>query len=224
VISGLKPGFDAARVLNNKEVERYNVFDAKAELTITKCAEMFAESIPGCILQIYAFLIGAHGTKKNQALVSIVVSALTTGVSSATVAYDFDSDPEKRKATPAFYGYLPDAGSKRTIMFLALLVNSTLLVLLRSFGAALLMIVDGNIFAAYFGLDMACYLLQKTLRSDFHYWLPVGGVPGLGLSLLLRVVVKTVADFTGLVHMRASQELGGMYVPARLSSPPPLPY
>ena len=92
---------------------------------------------------------------------SIVVSAITTGMGSAAIscacstlplaqhqipsdsslpslrahADDFDSDPEKRRKLPSFYGYLPDEGKKRTIMYVCMVVNSALLLLLRSRGA-----------------------------------------------------------------------------------------
>jgi hypothetical protein len=71
----------------------------------------------GCILQILAFMDGAHGDKKMQAIFSILVSALSTGVASAGISYDYDADPVMRRNNPKFYGYLPDNGVKRTIMY-----------------------------------------------------------------------------------------------------------
>jgi len=55
------------------------------------------------------------------------------------------------------------------------------------------------------------YLLQKVARGDFHYWMPLNGVFGLVVSLLVRVSVKTLADFTGVIHFRHPIELGGLY-------------
>jgi len=49
---------------------------------------------------------------------------------------------------------------------------------------------------------MALYLLQKVARGDFHYWIPVDGAIGLFMSLMPRVMGKTVTDFTGLLQMR----------------------
>ena len=98
------------------------------------------------------------GTK----VLSIVVSAITTGMGSASIscacntlllaknqipftdssllslrthADDFDSDPENRRKRPSFYGYLPDEGNARTIMYVCMVLNSALLLLLRSRGA-----------------------------------------------------------------------------------------
>jgi hypothetical protein len=166
---------------------------------------------------------------------SIVVSAITTGMGSASIscacstlplaqhqirsdssllslrahADDFDSDPEKRRKLPSFYGYLPDEGNKRTIMYVCMVVNSALLLLLRSIGAALLMLADAKIFVAYMAGDHLLYLLLKLVRGDFLYWLPIEGVSGLAVSLIMRVMVKTITDFTGVLQFRAAGELGG---------------
>ena len=121
-------------------------------------------------------------------------------------ADDFDSDPEFRRSLPKFYGYLPDDGTTRTIMYVCLVAKSTFLILLRSFAAALLLLADGNIFFVLMAAEHALYLASKLLRGDFLYWLPVDGASGLVVSFLLRVVVKALADFTGMPQFRASGE------------------
>ena len=63
----------------------------------------------------------------------------------------------------------------------------------------------------YFAGDLALYLGVKVARGDFHYWLPVDGAFGLLLSLLARVLVKTITDFTGVIQFRGDPELGGLY-------------
>jgi hypothetical protein len=125
-------------------------------------------------------------------------------------ADDFDSDPEGRRKLPSFYGYLPDEGNKRTVMYVCMVVNSALLLLLRSIGAALLMLADTKIFVAYMAGDHLLYLLQKLIRGDFLHWIPIEGVAGLAMSLLTRVVSKTITDFTGLLQFRGAGELGGV--------------
>ena len=87
VISGLKPGIAAARVLRNTRQEEYQMFDCKVELTATKMFEMFAESIPGSILQIYALLRrGKADGKTTQKVLSVVFSAISTGMVRANEA------------------------------------------------------------------------------------------------------------------------------------------
>ena len=92
-----------------------------------------------------------------------------------------------------------------------MILNSALLLLIRSFSAAMLMLAKKRYFVLYVAGDMALYLLQKVWRGDFHYWIPLDGALGLFSSLLVRVMVKTITDFTGVVHFRGPQELGGLY-------------
>jgi len=83
VITGLKSAFVARSVCMGQKMEEHHVIDAKMELVGTKCAEMIAESIPGCLIQLYVIL--KVGDTSTRAVASVVVSALTTGFSSATL-------------------------------------------------------------------------------------------------------------------------------------------
>ena len=86
VVTGLKPGYDCWKVVSGQEMEEHHLFDAKAELVITKCAEMIAESIPGSLLQLYVLL---KVKKMSRAAVgSVIVSAMTTGFSSASISFE----------------------------------------------------------------------------------------------------------------------------------------
>jgi len=116
-----------------------------------------------------------------------------------------------RKQTSDFYGYIPDEGIARTLLLLCMTLNSALLLLVRAFSSAMLMLVSKRYLAIYMAGDMALYLLQKVARGDFHYWLPVDGVGGLFLSLTIRVAVKTITDFTGVIQLRGDAELGGLF-------------
>ncbi|GMI30117.1 hypothetical protein TeGR_g7765 [Tetraparma gracilis] len=165
----------------------------------------------GCILQILAFMDGAHGDKKMQAIFSILVSALSTGVASAGISYDYDADPVMRRNNPKFYGYLPDNGVKRTIMYITMVCNSALLLLMRSFSTALLFLIDPRAPAIYACGDLAIYFLYKLLRRDFWHWIPVTGVTGVIVAIVERTIVKIVADFTGCLQLRGPGEIGGIY-------------
>ena len=52
-------------------MEEHHVIDAKTELVWTKMAEMIAESIPGCLLQLYVIL--KVGDTSGRAVTSVVV-------------------------------------------------------------------------------------------------------------------------------------------------------
>ena len=116
-----------------------------------------------------------------------------------------------RKESPDFYGYIPDEGIARPLLLVCMTLNSALLLLMRASSAAMLMLVSKRYLVMYMAGDMALYLLQKLARGDFHCWLPVEGALGLLVSLLLRVMVKTIADFTGVIQFRGDAELGGLY-------------
>jgi hypothetical protein len=87
VLLCLKQGFEAYNIIHGREQEEFHVMDAKTELVATRGIEMFTEAIPGSIVQILAILQVYLGGKDipNRALVSVVVSALTTGYTSSTI-------------------------------------------------------------------------------------------------------------------------------------------
>jgi len=75
------------------------------------------ESIPGYVLQLYVWLTNPEQAG-TFALGSIAISAMTTGFTSAMIAYDLDVDVSRRKTQPMFYGYIPDDNSLRMKSFM----------------------------------------------------------------------------------------------------------
>jgi hypothetical protein len=95
VVSAVKPGVDAWRVATGQEQNEYQAVDAKMELILSKGCELVFEAIPGCVVQVQAYLI-VMGTEEGanwQALVSIAISALSTGFTAATITFDMVSRP-----------------------------------------------------------------------------------------------------------------------------------
>jgi hypothetical protein len=146
------------------------------------------------------------GKISKAALASIIVSACTTGFTVATISFDFDVDPARRRDFGDFYGYIPDSAGKRTAIFLCMIVNGALLLLLRSLSTALLASVSGRLVLYYYLGEHALYLTYKTVRGDLQHWVPHAGAAA---SVFERVVVKTISDFTGVVQFRAPAEMGG---------------
>ena len=101
-------------------------------------------------------------------------------------------------------------------MFLSLCISSTLLLIIRSLSAAVLLATSFSNFFLYLLLDHGLYFLQKILRGDFTYWVPIEGTVGVLLSFLFRHSVKLIVDFTCIVHFRSAAELGGMFWLANL--------
>jgi len=98
----LRPAVDAYRVSKNHKDDELTM-SSLSELILNKCSELATESIPGGILQIYVLLI-TRDESETFALASITISIITTGFTSAMIAYDNDVDVSHRKAQPIFYG------------------------------------------------------------------------------------------------------------------------
>ena len=116
-------------------MEEHHAFDPKTEHVLTRVVEMVCESVPETMLQLYVLLKERH-TVSRATVGGVLVSAMTTGFSSASISFDFDVDPALRKQSPDFYGYIPDDGS-RTVIFGCMILNSALLLLIQIFSAAL---------------------------------------------------------------------------------------
>jgi len=86
VLTGMKPAVDCRRVCAGQEMEEHHIIDAKTELVCTKCVEMLAESIPGSLLQLYVLLKVKDVSRS--AVGSVIVSAMTTGFSSASISFE----------------------------------------------------------------------------------------------------------------------------------------
>ena len=205
VLTGSKAPVDAYKIAMGAEQEKDTLIDPMTEMTANKLVEVFAESIPGIIIQLNAIISTINSGEKEvttTAYLSLLVSLLSTGFISATLSYDFDTDPQKRAFNPEFYGYAPDDGRKRAFLFFTMILLSATQVLIK----AILIIVLASIgswFSLYYLLgDIAFYLLYKLARRDLTYWVPLEGVLGLIISGLFRVVIKFVVDFTAIIQFR----------------------
>ena len=56
--------------------------------------------------------------------------------------------------------------------------------------------------------EMVFYLIFKVVRRDFRYWVPLPQGTSLASSLVMRVTVKVVCDFTGFFACSASERDG----------------
>ena len=61
---------------------------------------------------------------------------------------------------------------------------------------------------AYIGIDLGLYIVVKIFRVDFWYWIPLGGKAEIVMSAVARTVVKIVANYTSIIHLRHPYELG----------------
>jgi hypothetical protein len=92
-----------------------------------------------------------------------------------------------------------------------MIINGALLLLARSVSMAMLALVGGRWVPVYLMSDMGLYFTYKILRRDFWHWVPIEGAMGVPYSVLERLVVKVLVDFTGVIQFRAAGEMGGSY-------------
>ena len=118
--------------------------EPRMELVATKGVEIFSEAIPGCVLQIYVALsVLKTSNPSTEAVFSLIISALSTGYSSATVTFDSDTDEISRLDEPFYYGMIP-AGGRGTAVFVIMIFNSALLLIIRSTSTALLFMLGSK--------------------------------------------------------------------------------
>ena len=151
------------------------------------------------------------GGASTSSITSLLISALSTGYSSATITWDFDTGNQRRRDEPEFYGMIPD-GVRGNVVFLCMILNSAMLLLVRSLSYAMLMLANPA-YVLYYALgDSSFFFLQKAARGDFKYFANVDGLAGLLLfDFLAQFLLKTIVDFTGLVQFRGPGILGGAY-------------
>jgi hypothetical protein len=92
-----------------------------------------------------------------------------------------------------------------------MIVNGALLLLARSVSIALLAMVGVRWVLVYLLSDMGLYFMYKILRRDLWHWVPLQGAASVVESVLERLVVKVLVDFTGLIQFRGAAEMGGAF-------------
>jgi hypothetical protein len=102
VVSAVKPGVDAWRVATGLDQNEYQVLTPKMELLFSKGGELVFEAIPGCVVQVQAYLVAMDSEEgaSQQALASLVISALCTGFAAGSMTFDWVSRPLLRRNVP----------------------------------------------------------------------------------------------------------------------------
>ncbi|GMI16016.1 hypothetical protein TrLO_g2078 [Triparma laevis f. longispina] len=218
VIFFIKPGVDASRVVLGTEQSVGSVTNPKIEMILSKLSELFTEAIPGSLIQSYAFLTGANQT--TAAIFSIIVSIFCAAFTSAGVSFDMDLDRASRAQTPQFFGYIPNGMKVKGKVFLSMFVMSACQLAAKAFACALGAVQSFLVVFAYMAIDFAIFFGYKLCRRDFWYWIPVDGATGIFVSILFRIIGKTVTDFTALLQFRHPFDLGGAYYCWTLLSTP----
>jgi hypothetical protein len=61
----------------------------------------------------------------------------------------------------------------------------------------------------YYLGDHVLYLAYKMGRRDLYHWVPLEGAAMVAETAMMRVGVKAITDFTGVVQFRGPAEMGG---------------
>jgi hypothetical protein len=142
-------------------------------------------------------------------ILSIVISALSTGWTISSLSFQWDVDPSRRSVTPSFYGYVPDSATSRGLVFGLVAAFSALLLLCRCSSIALLCVANMRWFFGVFAAESVAYLALKAARGELAHWVRLDGVMGVFLSVIARLSIKWVTDFTGFPQSRGPGEMGG---------------
>ena len=140
-------------------------------------------------------------------LISIIISILSVSYSSSLISLDMDCHPLRRRRVPHFYGYVPNGSTRRLAVFTAVLVFSALHITMKVLGVALLATLGSNFVAGILGGDLLLFFSYKLLRNDFFWFLRVKGPVRMVITVIERVAVKFLADFTVLIQARRKQPL-----------------
>jgi hypothetical protein len=192
VFSLLKPAIDAVRVAGGIERVDGALFGPLDEMIICKLSEMTFESIPGGLAQAAFLLDGGDWT--TLAVASVLLSCISTAFTVTTIAFDLDTNKQKRSWSPEFYGYIPNTSAGHVIVFMLLFHYHSAHTLGNTLSMAVLAQTNWVWLVAYLLADHCGLILYKLTRGDLVYW-----IPGLGvsLSMLARFIVKVIVDFTG---------------------------
>ncbi|GMI08579.1 hypothetical protein TrVE_jg7387 [Triparma verrucosa] len=209
VLTFTKPGIDVYRVVIGAEAEVGAMMNPKSEMGYAKGSELFTEAIPGTIIETYAFLTGSN--QSGGAVFSLVMSVFTAAFTSTGISFDKDLDKYSRATAPDFYGYVPDGTKKKVKIFVAMFLMSACHLTAKALACILCAIESTSTVVIYLVIDLAIYFAYKLLRRDIFWWVPIYGMAGLTVALLVRLVVKTIVDFTGNIQLRHPYEHGGAY-------------
>ncbi|GMH92947.1 hypothetical protein TrST_g3807 [Triparma strigata] len=208
VIFCMKPGIDAYRVAIGEKQGVNHVFRREVEMHYTRASEIVFESIPGTILQI--FVIVNSGVINRARIFSLLTGSLVTGFMSASMCYDFDTNPVNRKSNPDFYGMIDD--KRRYLPFSCLTLMGSIMLLVRCLSCAMLLFIGWKYLVSFIAIDLMVMIAFKFCMADFSYWFPVdSSLENAIFSFLIRVFVKIMNDFIAIAQLRHPYELGGAY-------------
>ncbi|GMH84158.1 hypothetical protein TrST_g12293 [Triparma strigata] len=219
VLTFVKPGIDAWRVVTKRKHHALNLFSPMMEYLLGKGIELVFECIPSTIIQVLAFVEGQHSAV---VILSLCSSILTAAFISASMSIEKDIDKNSRRFSPYFYGFVNlESKVQSAVVCMLVLVLSACQLSSKAFAMALGASESATVLAAYLLVDMGFALMFKLARGDFLYWMRIEEISMRFLvSSAMRLCNKILIDFTGMIQMRHPFEYGGLYFSTVLLTTP----
>ena len=124
-----------------------------------KIAEMFAEAIPGVIIQLMAIATSDTKMLELQHGFQLQCQQLQQALPQQQLVMTGTQTLLREKNTPDFYGYIPAKASKRTVVFVSMLLLSAGMLLIRCTTIVLLGLMGGSWAFLYIGVDLGLYIV-----------------------------------------------------------------
>jgi hypothetical protein len=93
----IKPGLDSWKVASGEEHQPGAAISPLQEMAFSKAGELVFEAVPGMLLQSVAILKAKDSS--TMAVVSLLISAASTGLTATTCFYDLDTTREQESET-----------------------------------------------------------------------------------------------------------------------------
>ncbi|GMI22703.1 hypothetical protein TeGR_g13156 [Tetraparma gracilis] len=204
-----KPGLDAWKVASGAEQQPGAPFTPLVEMAAAKAAEVATEGVPGLVLQLFAVLMSSSKERSTLALLSIAISAASTGLAGTSIFYDSDTDPGQRARNPKWYGLVPDQGRGKA--YAVILAMCSLQALTKGSAVALLAVTNSDWLRGYIAIDVGIYFGYKLVRGEYLNYVPLPFWPSAIFSTTANIIFKLVGDYTGCPSMSLPNFFGGAY-------------
>jgi hypothetical protein len=106
-------------------------------------------------------------------------------------------------------GIVPDLN--RGSAFAVLFMMSAFQAIAKAAAVALLAVTSGSLLLGYIVTDHAAHFIYRIARRDWVFYITAPPTASYVVTPLLRVLIKTICDFTGNFNTRLPMLLGGSY-------------
>jgi hypothetical protein len=203
----IKPALDSWKVASGADKPSGASLPPLHEMSFSKATEMVFEAVPGFCLQSLAILTAKDVSIR--AIVSLLISAASTGLTATTIFYDNDVEPGVRKRNPVWTGAIPNQG--RGLAFATVFTFCTLHVVAKGSATALMYIANPRYLLIYIVVDYSLYFIYCAARKDVIVFIAMPPTASWVFSPIIRIMIKVTGDFCGTPINRLPIFLGGSY-------------